>query len=189
MDVEYKHIVSHKNSSFHLRAYAGAGLALTTGSKKGEVTLPFFKSFIAGGPNSMRGWAIRKLGIGSNVFYDTVAAGTFNDKYADMQLEGNIEYRFNLFQFYGFWMRGAVFTDIGNIWFRNDLNNSLKNAGFRLDRPTGMSVVNSARNWSTPRRSSGRAARLHRFSDRAARCRRHISPRGDSVLASGKGGC
>ena len=134
MDVEFKHIVSHNNSSLHLRAYAGAGLALTTGSKKGEVTLPFFKSFIAGGPNSMRGWAIRKLGIGSNVFYDTVAAGTFNDKYADMQLEGNIEYRFNLFQFYGFWMRGAAFTDIGNIWFRNDLNNTLKNAGFRLDR-------------------------------------------------------
>ena len=134
MDVEYKHIVSHKNSSLHLRAYAGGGVALTTGSKKGEVTLPFFKSFIAGGPNSMRGWAIRKLGIGSNVFYDTVAAGTFSDKYADLQLEGNLEYRFNLFQFYGFWMRGAAFTDIGNIWFRNDLNNTLKNAGFRLDR-------------------------------------------------------
>jgi outer membrane protein assembly factor BamA len=134
MDVEFKHIVTHKSSSLHLRAFAGAGLALTTGSKKGEVTLPFFKSFIAGGPNSMRGWAIRKLGIGSNVFYDTVAAGTFNDKYADVQLEANIEYRFNLFQFYGFWMRGAAFTDIGNIWFRNDLDNTLKNAGFRLNR-------------------------------------------------------
>lgn len=134
MDVEYKHIVTHKNSSVHMRAFAGVGFALTTGSKKGEVTLPFFKSFIAGGPNSMRGWAIRKLGIGSNIFYDTVAAGTFNDKYADIQLEGNLEYRFNLFQFYGFWMRGAAFADVGNIWFRNDLDNTLKNAGFRLDR-------------------------------------------------------
>lgn len=133
-DAEFKHIINNKNSSLHLRAFAGAGFALTTGSKKGEVTLPFFKSYIAGGPNSMRGWSIRKLGIGSNIFYDTVAAGTFNDKYADIQLEANVEYRFNLFQFYGFWMRGAVFTDVGNIWFRNELDGTLKNAGLRLDK-------------------------------------------------------
>jgi len=134
MDIEFKHIVTHQNSSLHFRAYAGGGLALTTGSRKGEVTLPFFKSFFAGGPNSMRGWPIRKLGIGSNVFYDTVANGRFNDKYADLQLEANLEWRFNLFPFYGFMMRGALFTDIGNIWFRNELNGTLKNAGIRLDR-------------------------------------------------------
>jgi hypothetical protein len=99
-----------------------------------EITQAAAFGFIAGGPNSMRGWSIRKLGIGSNIFYDTVASGTFNDKYADVQLEANAEYRFNLFQFYGFWMRGAVFTDVGNIWFRNDLDGTLKNAGFTLNR-------------------------------------------------------
>ena len=134
LDAEFKHIVVYKKSSLHMRTFIGVGLALSTASRRGQVTLPFFKSYMAGGPNSMRGWPIRKLGIGSNIFYDTVANGTFNDKYADMQLEGNLEYRFNLFQFYGFWMRGAVFTDIGNIWFRNDLDGSLKNAGFRFDR-------------------------------------------------------
>jgi len=134
LDAEFKHIINNKNNSLHLRAFAGAGFAFRTESKKGQVTLPFFKSFIAGGPNSMRGWSIRKLGIGSNIFYDTVASGTFNDKYADVQLEANAEYRFNLFQFYGFWMRGAVFTDVGNIWFRNDLDGTLKNAGFTLNR-------------------------------------------------------
>ena len=132
MDVEFKHIINSQKNSLHLRAFAGAGFALTTGSRKGQVTLPFFKSYIAGGPNSMRGWSIRKLGIGSNIFYDTVAAGTFNDKYADVKLEGNIEYRFDLFQFYGFWMRGALFTDVGNIWFKNDLDGTLKNAGLKL---------------------------------------------------------
>ena len=132
MDAEFKHIINNKNSSLHFRAFAGAGFALTTGSRKGQVTLPFFKSYIAGGPNSMRGWSIRKLGIGSNIFYDTVAAGTFNDKYADVKLEGNLEYRFDLFQFYGFWMRGALFTDAGNIWFKNDLDGTLKNAGLKL---------------------------------------------------------
>jgi outer membrane protein assembly factor BamA len=134
LDAEFKHIANFKKSSLHFRAFAGVGLALSTASRRGQVTLPFFKSYMAGGPNSMRGWPLRKLGIGSNIFYDTVAAGTFNDKYADMQLEGNLEYRFNLFQFYGFWMRGAVFTDVGNIWFRNDLDGTLKNAGFKFNR-------------------------------------------------------
>ncbi|MFN5422468.1 MAG: BamA/TamA family outer membrane protein [bacterium] len=133
-DAEFKQIFVGRNSSLHLRAYGGAGFAFNTGSRTGQVTLPFFKSFIAGGPNSMRGWPIRKLGIGSNVFYDTVSAGTFNDKYADIQLEANLEYRFNLFQFYGFWMRGAVFTDIGNIWFRNELDGTLKNANFKFNK-------------------------------------------------------
>ena len=134
MDAEFKHTINFPKTSMHFRTFAGAGFAFPTASRKGQVTLPFFKSYIAGGPNSMRGWSIRKLGIGSNVFYDTVSAGTFNDKYADMQLEANAEYRFNLFQFYGFWMRGAVFTDIGNIWYRNDLDGTLKNAGFSLNR-------------------------------------------------------
>jgi hypothetical protein len=134
MDVEFKHTINFSKSSMHFRTFAGAGFAFQTASRKGQVTLPFFKSYIAGGPNSMRGWSIRKLGIGSNIFYDTVAAGTFNDKYADMQLEANAEYRFNLFQFYGFWMRGALFTDVGNIWYRNDLDGTLKNAGFSLRR-------------------------------------------------------
>jgi outer membrane protein assembly factor BamA len=133
-DAEIKHIMIRKENSMHFRLYAGAGWAFSTGSRKGQVTLPFFKSFIAGGPNSMRGWPIRKLGIGSNVFYDTVANGTFNDKYADIQIEANAEYRFNLFPFYGFMMRGAVFTDAGNIWFRNDLDGGLKNAGFKFNR-------------------------------------------------------
>jgi outer membrane protein assembly factor BamA len=31
-------------------------------------------------------------------------------------------------------MRGAVFTDIGNIWFRNDLDGSLKNAGLSFKK-------------------------------------------------------
>lgn len=134
MDAEFKHTINFSKSSMHFRTFAGAGFAFQTASRKGQVTLPFFKSYIAGGPNSMRGWSIRKLGIGSNIFYDTVAAGTFNDKYADMQLEANAEYRFNLFQFYGFWMRGALFTDVGNIWYRNDLDGTLKNAGFSLSR-------------------------------------------------------
>jgi outer membrane protein assembly factor BamA len=134
MDVDFRHIISYKKSSLHMRAFAGYGYALQTESKEGAVTLPFFKSYFAGGPNSMRGWQIRKLGIGSNIYFDTVLNGTLNDKYADAQLEANLEYRFNLFQFFGFWMRGAVFTDVGNIWYRNDLDGTLPRADLNFAR-------------------------------------------------------
>ena len=133
-DVDYRRYINYKKSSLVFRAFAGLGIAMNTESRQGEVTLPFFKSYYAGGPNSMRGWQIRKLGIGSNIYFDTLANGTFNDKYADMQLEANLEYRFNLVRLFGFWFRGAVFTDIGNIWFRNDLDGQLPGAEFKLSK-------------------------------------------------------
>ena len=78
--------------------------------------LPFFKAFYAGGPNSMRAWRLRTLGQGSLVkdFNDTTGAP---ERYGDMQLEANIEYRFHLFKYAGAKFNGAFFTDIGNIWY------------------------------------------------------------------------
>jgi outer membrane protein insertion porin family len=134
LDIDYRHIINYRKTSMHFRAFAGYGLAFQTEARTGEVTLPFFKSYSAGGPNSMRGWPIRQLGIGSNIFFDTIANGELSDKYADIRLEANFEYRFNLFRFFGFWMRGAVFTDIGNIWFRNDLDGTLPLADLTLSR-------------------------------------------------------
>lgn len=131
-DIDFRHYINWKKTSLVFRTFAGAGKAFTTESRQGKITLPFFKSYFAGGPNSMRGWQIRKLGIGSNIFFDTLANGAFNDKYADVQLEANMEYRFNMFRLFGFWIRGAAFTDMGNIWFRNDVNGQLPGAAFRL---------------------------------------------------------
>jgi len=131
-DADYRRYINHKRSSWAFRAFAGYGIAFQTEARRGNITLPFFKSYFAGGPNSMRGWQIRKLGIGSNIYFDTLANGTFSDKYADVQLEANVEYRFNLARPFGFWLRGAFFTDIGNIWFRNDIDNQLPGAEFRL---------------------------------------------------------
>jgi len=134
IDLDFRHYFNYKNSSLVFRAYAGYGLALETKNRQGEITLPFFKSYFSGGPNSMRGWQIRKLGIGSNIYFDTLYNGSFNDKYADVQLETNLEYRFNMFRLFGFWFRGAVFTDVGNIWFRNDINGLLPGADLRFDK-------------------------------------------------------
>ncbi|MBB4079103.1 outer membrane protein assembly factor BamA [Lewinella aquimaris] len=81
--------------------------------------LPYVKQFFAGGANSMRAWAPRGLGPGGYV--DTLSidnsSGSFNNNLrlyqtGDLQLELNLEYRFNLFSF----VRGAIFTDIGNVW-------------------------------------------------------------------------
>jgi outer membrane protein assembly factor BamA len=134
LDVDFRHVIKFRKSSLHFRTFAGYGYAFNTEYRQDEVTLPFFKSYTTGGPNSMRGWQIRKLGIGSNIFFDTLQNGELNDKYADIQLEANFEYRFNLFQFFGFWMRGAVFTDIGNIWYRNDVNGQLPRADLNFSR-------------------------------------------------------
>lgn len=133
-DIDFRHYRNWKKTSLVFRGFAGAGLAVPTKSRQGEVTLPFFKSYFAGGPNSMRGWQIRKLGVGSDIYFDTLQNGSFSDKYADIQLEVNLEYRFNLFRMFGFWMRGAVFTDIGNIWYWNDVNGTMPNASFELYR-------------------------------------------------------
>ena len=61
-----------------------------------EQQLPFFKSFYAGGPYSMRAWQVRQLGIGSSAYFDTAKEAKGMDRFGDIQLEGNIEYRFNL---------------------------------------------------------------------------------------------
>ncbi len=146
--VDFRHYVTRKKSSWVYRLFAGYGFAFDTKSTGANISLPFFKQFFAGGPNSMRGWQLRKLGPGSSIFYDTLRLRTVNpnpppatiekkydDRYADLQLEGNIEYRFDLFPLYGYWLRAALFTDMGNIWLRKATQNtSLKYGEFNVSR-------------------------------------------------------
>jgi len=73
--------------------------------------LPFEKGFYAGGSNDMRGWNYRALGPGS--FVDTTSNGF--EKMGDVILEANFEYRFPIYS----WFKGALFTDVGNIWLLN----------------------------------------------------------------------
>lgn len=83
------------------------GIGIPYGNSK---ALPFEKAFFVGGANDMRGWMLRSLGPGS-YFNPT---NRF-DKSGDLQLEGNIEYRFPVYDF----INGAVFTDAGNVWLLN----------------------------------------------------------------------
>ena len=86
--------------------------------------MPFEKSFYAGGSNGMRGWQFRELG-----------PGTFNnpddlniERIGDIQLELNLEYRFPIHSIF----KGAIFTDIGNIWTMRD-NETFKGGQFHFN--------------------------------------------------------
>ncbi|HTJ13744.1 MAG TPA: BamA/TamA family outer membrane protein [Dinghuibacter sp.] len=112
--VEYRHEIKYRNNnSWDFRLFSGVGIPLG-----GDSTLPFFKQFVAGGPNSMRAWAFRNLGPGSTHLARYQNNNYFFDRFGDIQFEGNIEYRYNIAEIVpnSMYLKGAVFTDIGNVW-------------------------------------------------------------------------
>lgn len=110
LEAQFIHNVQVNKGSWHFRGFGGVGWNLKGGLAP---TLPFFRQFVAGGNNSMRGWGLRQLGLGNSIVSDTFY---FTDRFGDIQLEANAEYRFKLFRLFGFGMEGTAFTDIGNIW-------------------------------------------------------------------------
>ena len=65
----------------------------------------------------MRAWGLRQLGLGSSRQSESdTAANTYRDRFGDMRLEANIEYRFPITTVAGFKITSALFTDIGNVW-------------------------------------------------------------------------
>ncbi len=124
LECQYVEGVKYKRSSIHYRMYGGVGWDI---SGSPGATLPFFRQFVAGGNNSMRAWRLRQLGLGNSLLSDTA---TFTDRFGDIQLETNVEYRFKLFRFFGYNLEGAAFADIGNIW--NHKNNGVGNGQLAL---------------------------------------------------------
>jgi outer membrane protein assembly factor BamA len=116
LEGEYRQSIKFRSNKTELayRAYAGVGYNYGTDSVIGK-TLPFFKQFSAGGPYSMRAWGLRQLGMGSSIQSDTIK-GTYRDRFGDMQLEANIEYRFPVATIASFKVSSALFADIGNVW-------------------------------------------------------------------------
>lgn len=87
------------------RLYGGYGMAYGN-----SVSIPFDRLFYAGGANSMRGWAPRTLGPGSAPEKTNAA---YPAQLGDMKLEANLEFRFPIWGMF----HGAVFADVGNIWY------------------------------------------------------------------------
>lgn len=113
---EYRRSLKIGKNELAYRAFGGIGINYGGDSIIGP-TLPFFKQFSAGGPNSMRAWVLRQLGLGSsNISEKDPALNAFRDRFGDLQLEVNLEYRFHLASIGGFKIASAVYTDIGNVW-------------------------------------------------------------------------
>ncbi len=115
IDFRYYHLFT-KKTSFAFRSSFGIGIPFTN-----SYSLPFEKSFYLGGPNSMRGWKMRSLG-----------PGTYNGEQSlestgDIKIESNVEFRFPIWDYF----RGAIFTDVGNIWLVRP-NSTIPNGEFKI---------------------------------------------------------
>ena len=116
-DFEIKHTIVYNKSTLAMRGFLGIGVPLL--GTDNNRTLPFFKQYFGGGSNSLRAWPVRGIGPGGRPLIPYSSNKTvFNDRTGDMQLEANIEYRYDIARIIPntLTLRGAVFTDIGNIW-------------------------------------------------------------------------
>ena len=99
-----------RGQALSFRAFVGVGIPYGNSTYRDTAVMPYIKQFFAGGPNSMRGWAFRKLGPGG--YYTYQQNSSLLDQTADLKFEFNAEYRFGIYKIF----KGALFTDIGNIW-------------------------------------------------------------------------
>jgi outer membrane protein assembly factor BamA len=134
MDADFRQTYSFNNqrSAFAWRIFAGTSYPMPLfKTDSSNFSLPFFKSYTAGGANSMRAWSLRKLGPGSAIrsFGRTEAP----DRFGDLQLELNAEYRFFLTEIGGVKINSALFTDMGNIWYLRK-NTAFPDGEFRFDK-------------------------------------------------------
>ena len=108
-----------KNNKVATRIDMGTGYAYNN-----STTMPYIKQFSIGGSNSIRAFPARTIGPGTFNINDQrppadspdqdapATTRFFVDQRADIKLEGNAEFRFNIISF----LKGAVFLDAGNIW-------------------------------------------------------------------------
>ncbi|MGI4738575.1 MAG: BamA/TamA family outer membrane protein [Janthinobacterium lividum] len=114
---EYYRISDNPTSGNRIVGRLQIGVGLPYGNSGGG-SLPYIRQYGIGGPNSIRAFAARQIGPGSYKPTSTDLANSFSyyDQVGDMRLEGNIEYRQDLFPY----VKGAVFLDAGNIWLVNN---------------------------------------------------------------------
>jgi outer membrane protein insertion porin family len=131
VDAEFTQTRKIRRTAIAWRTFVGIGYELPSSHNRNDKYLPFFRQYYAGGPNSMRAWTVRKLGPGSTIkSFDKEVAP---DRFGDIRLEANIEYRYHMVDLLGFPLEGALFTDMGNVWFLRK-NDDFPNGEFRFDR-------------------------------------------------------
>lgn len=113
LDGEYRFTHKFQKSELATRFFVGAAFP-----KAGQA-MPIFKQYFLGGPNSMRAWGLRQLGLGSSIISDT-SSSSYTDRFGNFALEGNIEYRFTIWDFSSVKIASALYADMGNIWTLNN---------------------------------------------------------------------
>lgn len=126
LESEFSQVTQWRKTSFAYRVFGGIGYNYSNDPIIGQ-SLPFFKQFAAGGPYSMRAWGLRQLGLGSSLVSDTSTG--FRDRFGDIQLEGDFEYRFPITTIGGVKVNSALFADMGNVW---NLKNNIENPQSKL---------------------------------------------------------
>lgn len=119
---------SHKIDLGHKMALAGrlfGGVGVTYGNSRGR-SIPFDRMFYCGGANSMRGWVPRTLGPGN---MPEVKGATYPSQVGDVRLEANLEFRFPIWWI----LHGALFFDVGNVWYLRDTADSSPEEVFRFN--------------------------------------------------------
>jgi outer membrane protein assembly factor BamA len=95
-----KHWELNDGNVFAIRTFGG--IAIPFGN---STSVPFTRSYFAGGPNDNRGWRAYDIGPGSSGSIDD-----FNE--ANLKIALNAEYRYTILGA----IKGAFFIDAGNIW-------------------------------------------------------------------------
>lgn len=106
------------------RLYGGVGV--TYGNSHGR-SIPFDRMFYCGGANSMRGWVPRTLGPGNRLQINDT---TYPSQVGDVRLEANAEFRFPVWWIF----QGAVFLDLGNVWYLRDTEDSNPEEVFHFNK-------------------------------------------------------
>ncbi|RZK19474.1 MAG: hypothetical protein EOO56_14095 [Hymenobacter sp.] len=112
---EYYRISSQATSGNRIVGRLQIGVGLPYGNSSGG-SLPYLRQYGIGGPNSIRAFAARQLGPGSYKPLASDIVNNYYDQVGDLRLEGNLEYRQDLFPY----VKGALFVDAGNVWLVNN---------------------------------------------------------------------
>lgn len=108
MDMDYKHhFVFGKDAALVFRVLVGVGYSYLNAQ-----SLPYEKSFYAGGSTTLRAWPLYQVGPGSYSNPNNYRM----ERLGDMTIVLNLEQRFPIIA----GLKGAVFFDAGNIWLLKD---------------------------------------------------------------------
>mgnify|MGYP001108425951 CR=1 FL=1 len=121
MEMDYKHhFVFGGDATLVFRVLVGLGYSYLNSK-----SLPYEKSFYAGGSTGLRAWPLYQVGPGSYANPNNYRM----ERLGDMTLVLNLEQRFPIIA----GLKGAVFLDAGNIWLLKD-NPEFAGGEFRFDK-------------------------------------------------------